>query len=276
MPTELTDALTVLNKPDLAVAMYHAWDSFFGQYPKKESLWVVLAQIQLETGLKYCHNWNLGNCKSIEGDGHDYQYYGCGEELPIGVAQHAVASSPLVTIKRVYTTNGQQMASVWVAPKHPWCRFRAFEDLQHGAADHLVLLSKRFAKAWPAVVSGSPAIFAHLLRIQHYYTAPEEQYAATLTSCYNEWSKLPVNYDQLAPLTDDQKSKIQDLVALGLRSEVEAARLTQQYPNLLKRRILAHIKSQPERRHWQILSILGLSESTVRRWKDHDKKMFHT
>ena len=79
MPTELTDALTVLNKPDLAVAMYHAWDSFFGQYPKKESLWVVLAQIQLETGSKYCHNWNLGNCKSIEGDGHDYQYYGCGE-----------------------------------------------------------------------------------------------------------------------------------------------------------------------------------------------------
>jgi hypothetical protein len=221
MPTELTDSLTLLNKPDLAKAMYHAWNELFGDYPKKESLWVLLAQIQLETGMKYCHNWNLGNCKSVEGDGHDYQFYGCGEELPSGVAQHAVASSPLVAIKRVYTANGQQMASVWIEPDHPWCRFRAFESLELGAADHLVLMSKRFSKAWPAVVQGSPAVFAHLLKLQHYYTAPEEQYAHTLTSCYNDWSKVPVDYDTVEPLTDDEKSKIQNLVALTMAASLD-------------------------------------------------------
>jgi hypothetical protein len=221
MPTKLPDYKTTLVKEDLAKSVWAAWVHLFGGNPKKESIWVLLAQIQLETGLKYCHNFNLGNVKSVEGDGHDYQFFGCGEELPLSVAQHAVHDSPLVKVVRTYMSGKTQMASVWIEPEHPWCRFRAFNSLLEGSVDYVKLLNKRFQKSWPAVIAGDPVLFAHLLKVQGYYTADELVYATSVKSCFNGWAKLNVDYTTPPDLSDDLKVRVQNLVALTMDQSLD-------------------------------------------------------
>ena len=220
MPSELTAVETPVSKQDLLLALWQAWVQIFGSDPpKKESIFVLGGQWALETGWgKYMWCYNLGNVKSVEGDGHDYCFFGCGEELSLSVAQHAVHDSPLVTVKRTYGSGTQQMASVWIEPKHPWCRFRAFDTLLEGAVDYVKLLNKRFQRAWPAVLAGDPALFAHYLKQQGYYTADETQYTNTLRSTFHTMSSQNVDFTA-APqpdLTDDQKSRIQNLVAMTM------------------------------------------------------------
>ena len=219
MSTELPDTLTHLSKQDALVTLYHAWVQLFGSEPKKESIYVLGAQGALEDGWwEKMHCYNFGNVKSVDGDGHDYCFFGCGEELPLSVAQHAVHDSPLVTVKRTYGSGTQQMVSVWIEPKHPWCRFRAFSTALEGATDYISLLNKRFSKSWPAVLAGDPAQFVHLLKLQGYFTADESSYRNTLVSVFGTISRLNVDFTT-APqpdLTDDQKSRIQNLVALTM------------------------------------------------------------
>jgi hypothetical protein len=221
MPNKLPDLKTTLVKEDLAKSVWDAWCYLFGSNPKKESIWVLLAQIQLETGLKYCHNFNLGNVKSVDGDGYDYQFFGCGEELPLIQAQRAVHDSPLVKVVRTYMKGTTQMASVWIDPEHPWCRFRAFHSLLEGAVDYVKLLNKRFQKSWPAVIAGDPALFAHLLKVQGYYTADESVYVASVKSCFNEWAKLNVDYTTSLDLSQEEKTRVQNLVALTMAQSLD-------------------------------------------------------
>jgi hypothetical protein len=216
MPVELDAVKTPISKQDLLLALWQAWYQIFGDEPKKESLCVLGGQFALETGWgksMWCQN--LGNIKSVEGDGHDYCFFGCGEELPLSVAQHAVHDSPLVTVKRTYAVGSTQMASVWINPKHPWCRFRAFNTLLEGAVDYVKLLNKRFQKAWPAVIAGDPDQFAHYLKVQHYFTADEGQYTATLKSTFKTMMGVDVEFKH-PDLSDDQKTQIQNLVSLTM------------------------------------------------------------
>lgn len=221
MPTELPDKLTPLTKEDLLQAMWKAWMGYFGAAPKKESIWVILGHIMLETGLQHCHNYNLGNVKSKDGDGYDYQFFGCGEEIPLSMANAWKAKDPaLVVIKRVYEVKGKKMASVWLEPPHWASRFRAFDDILEGATDHIALLTKRFTLAWPYVVEGDPAAFSHALKQQNYYTADEAQYTKTLVGTYAAISKLAFDYDSLPILTEAEKDRIGNLVSLTIFQSV--------------------------------------------------------
>jgi hypothetical protein len=222
MPSELPDTLTPITRTDILKGLVEAWGHLFGTEAKKESICILGSQWCLETGNgKSMHCFNLGNVKSTDGDGHDFTFFGCGEELSLGVAQHAAQTSPLVKIKRVYSSNNVQMASVWVEPKHPWCRFRAFHTLSEGAVDYISLLNKRFKKAWPAVLSGDPALFSHYLRQEHYYTADENQYTASLVSLFHTLTQITVDYTYNPDLTDDQKTRIQNLVALTMIQSID-------------------------------------------------------
>lgn len=146
-------------------ALFHAFvtawiDMFGGENPKRESILVLLAQTCLETGgIRACWNWNLGNEKHVDGDGHDWCY--------------------LHHVKEIL--NGQ---TVYFDPPSPQCRFRAFAALEQGAKSHLRTLSQRFAKAWPAVVAGDPAAFGHALKAMRYYTASEAEYVPGLAHWY--------------------------------------------------------------------------------------------
>ena len=221
MPTELPDSLTPVTKEDLISAMWKAWMGYFGSVPKKESIWVIVGQILLETGLKYCHNFNLGNAKSKDGDGYDYQFFGCGEEVSLATANAWKAKDPtLVTIKRVYEAKGKQMASVWVDPPHWVSRFRAFHDIVEGATDHTALLVKRFNIAWEGIEKGDPALFGHLLKQQGYYTDDEAHYTKTLVGTYTSISKLAFDYDSLPALTEEEKERIGSLMSLSLYQSI--------------------------------------------------------
>lgn len=203
MPKELFDKLTPVSQESLIYGFWSAWIGLFGEVPKKESIWLIVAHAKLECGLKYVHNYNLGNIKSRDGDGYDYQFFTCGEELPLATAQKAVKDDARVTIVRTYGS----MASVRITPKHPWCRFRAFETLEDGMSDHLHMIHGRFKAAWPAVIAGDPAAYSHALRVQHYYTADEAKYTATLMRCFTDASKTKVDYDSLPGLPAEEVDK---------------------------------------------------------------------
>lgn len=221
MPTELPAQKTPVTKEDLLLVLWQAWCQIFGEEPKKESICVLGGQWALEVAWgKSMWGFNLGNVKSVEGDGHDYQFFGCGEELPLSVAQHAVHDSPLVKVVRTYMRGTTQMASVWVEPKHPWCRFRAFHNLLEGAVDYVKLLNKRFQKSWPAVIAGDPVQFSHMLKVQRYYTADEAVYTKTLKSTFRTMMKVNVTFVHPG-LSDDQKTRIQNLVSLTMLQSLD-------------------------------------------------------
>lgn len=146
MPTQLPFVATPVAVPELAAALSAAWRTELASDPSRAALLVLLAQWSLETGGgAKCIQWNLGNAKSIAGDGYDWTEFPTTEVV-----------------------NG--------AVVHVTARFRAFASLAAGAADYLKLLTHRFATAWPFVVAGDVDGFARALHVAHYYTAPVEDY----------------------------------------------------------------------------------------------------
>lgn len=221
MPIELEAVKTPVSKQELLLGLWQAWYQIFNEQPKHESICVLGGQWALETGWgKSMWCFNLGNVKSVEGDGHNYCFFGCGEELPLSVAQQAVRNSPLVTIVRQYSVNNKPMASVWIEPKHPWCRFRAFNTLLEGSVDYVKLLNKRFQKSWPAVLAGDPALFSHYLKQQGYYTADETKYTNSIKSTFKTMMAQNVNFT-LPDLSDEEKTQVKNLVALTMTQSLD-------------------------------------------------------
>jgi len=214
MSTKFQDKITPITREELIPCLWQAWLKYFDAPPKKESIWVLVAQIILETGGKSCHNFNLGNVKSREGDGHDYCFFACNEILNTTTALKLQTASP--TTAKVTKTLENNRCIIWFYPEHPACRFRAFGSLVEGAADHLILLVKRFQKAWPSVLAGDPAAYAHALKLQGYYTADESQYARSVTSIFKSLSKLPIDYDSMPVISDAERERIEQTIALSL------------------------------------------------------------
>lgn len=177
----LPDRLTPIATSDLYRALAGAWLDLVGSAPSRASLLVLLAQWAEETGRgKYCHAYNLGNIKHVSGDGHDYVQFRCNEII-----------------------GGKE---VWIDPPNPGCSFRAYATLEDGARDYLALLRHRFAVAWPAVLAGDPAAFAHELKVSGYYTADEAIYTRALSALYAELAKA---------IPTEQEAIDQDWVAEG-------------------------------------------------------------
>lgn len=192
--------LTPLRTPATASEMFEALKSawsfaFPEEIPKRESLLVLLAQWAIETGRgKSMWNYNIGNIKSVEGDGHDYVFRACDEHLPIARAKEMVAYGAGL-VKIAWEHPDQGLAAVIISPDHPGCRFRAFGSLAEGAVDYLLFLHRRFSSSWIAVEAGDPGLFAHLLKVHGYYTGPEDNghgggYAPNLRYLFREFSHL--------------------------------------------------------------------------------------
>jgi hypothetical protein len=227
MPIELPDLKTAITKQEALDALWRAWMAYFGAPPaRKESIWVICSQWALETKWgESMHNYNMGNVKSKDGDGYDFQYYGCGEEILLAEARRWIAADPgLVKVVRSYTAkDGRLMASVWVDPKHWACRFRAFNTLVEGAVDYVGLLVKRFNLSWEGVERGDPALFSRLLHQQGYYTADVAIYTKTMTGVYAMFAKMPFDYDTLPIFTESEKDRISNLVSLTVWNSVGEA-----------------------------------------------------
>jgi len=210
LPAVKTPIATV----ELIPALWNAWNTFFGAPPAhRESIWILTAQWGLETGWgKACYQYNLGNVKSVEGDGHDYQYYTCNEILPLAQAQRYATKSPATA--KITTVRSDGKAVIWFYPEHPGCRFRAHKSLDEGVMDHLRLLVRRFDRAWPEIVEGDVTGYAHALRQQGYYTADEASYTKTLQGCVKIAAKAEVDYDSLPFLGQTEKDRLKGVIAL--------------------------------------------------------------
>lgn len=147
---------TLIAPGDLYDALYLAWGD---PKPSRESLLVLLGQSAFETGWwHFCWNYNLGNVKHVDGDGHSYYQVRCNEYV------------------------GGKL--VWFDPPNPATSFVAYPTLTEGAAAYLSILRGRFHTAWPAVLAGDPAAFCHELKLAHYYTDNEAHYTANVVGCY--------------------------------------------------------------------------------------------
>lgn len=223
MTERLPDQITPATRQEVLEALWKSWIVYFNSIPKKESIWVLMSQWALESGWgRSCHCYNLGNVKSREGDGYDYTYFACNEILPKASAEKLQAKDPKRAKITSYRSDGT--AIIWFYPDHPGCRFRAFRTLQEGALDHLVILVKKFDKAWSAVAEGDPAKFAHLLKVQSYYTADEYSYTASLVGCFQSLAKANLDYSVLPVLTRGVQDRIQGLVATTLQGMADEIR----------------------------------------------------
>lgn len=215
MPKRLPDVKTIVTRQEVLEALWGAWIAYFNAVPKKESIWVLMSQWALESGWgNFCHCYNLGNVKSRPGDGRNYCFFECDEVLGRKSAERYRAKDPgLVKIKS-YQGN---MAVVQFYPDHPVARFRAFESLHGGAADYLALLAKRFHMSWPAVAAGDPAQFAHLLKLQGYYTASESRYTKTLTGVFEMIAKDgKLDYESLPIMTRGERQAVLDRLVFSV------------------------------------------------------------
>lgn len=181
-PRELPDKLTALTIPELWNALLIQWETL-GVNPTRCAVELKLAHIKLETGLKYCHNWNIGNTKSATGDGKSWQFFSCGEEIP---ASRLTAISALlpgsVDVKSRYVRGGVEYCSVWIRAPHPWTRFQAFDTLAEGIVGQLRYL-KRHPAVLAALMTGDAESYNDALVSAGYYTAGKAQYLKTLKAC---------------------------------------------------------------------------------------------
>ena len=148
--TERPITRTTLDAAMTCAALKRAWHQQLGVTPEREHVLVVLAQIWHETNAgASCFNFNLAGVKHWPNDGRDF-FTSRTTEVIGGVD----------TIVRA--------------------EFRAFADLDAGMADYFKELRTTFADAWPAILAGDTAAYAHALKLAHYYTASEANYAAAL------------------------------------------------------------------------------------------------
>jgi hypothetical protein len=196
-PCELADMRTAVDPDELGRALVVAWRALVGSAPSRESILVLLAHSALETGhWKGCHNWNLGNVKSRAGDGRCWTFFRCNEVI------------------------GGKL--VWFSPPHPQTRFRAFQSLQEGAADHLAFLRgmKRYAGAWEQVIAGDPRAFARALKAAGYFTAAERPYEDAVFAIFARYkATLKFDVSEIPNIDDDTRARTMDLLALHLREE---------------------------------------------------------
>lgn len=223
MAERLKDNLTPCTPEELFYALGYSWVQLFNERPKKESLFCLLSQWAIETGWgKSCHCWNIGNFKSREGDGRDHTYFECNELFPEKIAQKYLAQSKLRSdgsgkpdaVITGTAKNGDII--IWFYPDHPASRFRAFDTIEEGAMDYTSSLHDRFYKAWPAIVSGDSAEFIHQLKLQNYFTAIESVYGKTVNSLFKRFNKMEFDLDKLPIVNNDEKTRIEGLVALNL------------------------------------------------------------
>lgn len=179
---------TAVTMADYVRSVVRSWSAVGTGVPLEKSIAVLWAQYMIETGGAACWNYNLGNVKHVQGDGHNYQMLGGVWEgvIPVLAAQliaagQAVADTNPSHIKAV----GENKKSVIFQPPNPATWFRAFATLDQGMAEQLQILAKRFSKAWPAVLAGDYASFASLLHAQGYFTASADAYAAGMKAPFN-------------------------------------------------------------------------------------------
>jgi hypothetical protein len=184
---------TVVTLRDYVRAVVLAWPSIATDPCPKEAPAVLWGQYIIETGGSAAWGFNIGNVKWTPGCGYDFhclrgvwegaspaeaaRLIARGEAHADPNPGHAVAVDPQKKTGRV---------SIVFEPPHPATRFRSYPSLAAAMEAHLLLLAKRFAVAWPAVLAGDVDRFASALHSRGYFTASPLAYAAGMRRPFAE------------------------------------------------------------------------------------------
>lgn len=210
MPEQLPHVMTKVDPAALAVELTAAWHALRAETPLRGSILLIMAHSALETGhWKACHCWNIGNVKSVPGDGRDWTFFRCYE------VEHG--------------------KTVWYDPPHPATRFRAFRTLREGALDHLAFLMgrKRYAGAWQHVLEPDPVFFVKALHAAGYFTADPLPVAQTVARIFHTYARtLSFQPAPVAPELDEgDKERVNGRVALCLHELAGQALDEQRHPS---------------------------------------------
>jgi hypothetical protein len=187
---EVAKVQTNVTEKQLIETMALVWDHIPGddQYsPSPRTLCLLAAQWALETASgSAMMNYNVAGIKA--GPTEQHTYYWTFEDMAPAQAQAVVdastTSAPAEFRDPKVLPDGRWR--VWVGPKHPAARFRAYDSLSDGVIDYLARLKRgRFSAAWTEVLHGNPTQFAQKLKDLNYYTADVWAYAHLLAANYN-------------------------------------------------------------------------------------------
>lgn len=170
----VTAVRTTYNQQDMIKGFTEGWYKQFGIIPKKESIGVLFSQNALETGgTKSMWNNNIGNVKFAPNKNPDLDN---GKEY--------------MMLSNVWEIIGGK--KVIFNPPDPATWFRSYATLGDGIGEHLdYLKNKRYKAAWAAVEAGDPAQFAHILKVNFYYTAPEADYVKGMQGWFKKFMADP-------------------------------------------------------------------------------------
>lgn len=179
---------TPVTYPEVVEGLRNAWGRVFGGKPKPESLYVLAAQWALETARgKSMYNFNCAGIKA--GSEQLHTYYPTTEVVTRAAAERFMKNQTPNARVEVAKDEGDLTVTLRFFPDNEICRFRAYETLNDGCFDYLLLLQRRFALSWDPVVAGDPAEFSRALKRQGYYTADEPKYTALMVSLFKEAQK---------------------------------------------------------------------------------------
>lgn len=140
---------TPVKPPEIRAALARAWQSTTGAEASRGVLDALTAQAMLETGRgTQMVQFNFGGIKGVG---------------PSGLSTKA---------STIEVEGGQT--------KHIVDGFRAYASLDEGAVDYVKLVRHQFGAALARADSGDLDGFAHELKVAHYYTADEKDYARLL------------------------------------------------------------------------------------------------
>jgi flagellar protein FlgJ len=186
---------TSYNREQMTAGFIKGWQTVFNIIPKKESVGVILSQNAIETGsTASMWNNNIGNfkyspSKNPENDNVKY-----------------------IMLNNVWEILGGK--KVIFQPPHVATWFRAFDTLEEGVAFHLDhLKNKRYKNSWQAVEKGDPILFAHLLKVAGYYTAPEADYAKGMNFHFNKFMK-DNTFEKVLETMNNNQSAISSVIDL--------------------------------------------------------------
>jgi hypothetical protein len=163
-----------------------AWKRVYGDNLNPEATAMLWAQHQVETGGANCWNWNVGNVKKRDGDGHDWMYLnGVWECVPKMQADHLIQTGQARLSTTSWHKCGEGHVAVVFDPPSPVCRFRAFDSLERALYEHLLLLLNRYNDAVTQALAGDVAAFARALKRNGYFTASVDAYAASLEKYFS-------------------------------------------------------------------------------------------
>ncbi len=217
MPNRLTNTITTPTQQEMFTAIGMAYTKCMAGPPTKEKVCLLMAQSAFETGWwKFMHNYNIGNVKSVNGDGRDFTYFRCWEIVPTVSVKQLQAHTKYGHLVTVESEDTSGRSKIWLAPDHPGCRFRAYTSLKLGVYDHFTKLLDKYTDedpskdAWSFIVKGDPVSFVRALKKKGYFTGDLAIYEKQVSSIFQSLCKKNFDMDQFAAAPFDEADEIRN------------------------------------------------------------------